>query len=155
MKTIIRKLKKEDILTCIKIILKTNVSSNAKEAKKIMELSLVKGIKFLNPEYYILEQDKKIIGVSGLYYDYEDPKNVLWLDYLAVLSEFQGMGYGSLMFENLKKIAKNKKVKMLCVFTDKQKALDFYEKKGFKICGEINNYYGKNKSKIWLYKNLK
>lgn len=155
MKTIIRKLKKQNISTCIKIVLKTNASSNAKEAKKIMELSLAKGIKFLNPEYYVLEQDKKIIGVSGLYYDYEDPKNVLWLDYLAVLPELQGKGYGSLMFENLEKIAKNKKIKMLCVFTDKKGAVDFYKKKDFKICGKISNYYGKNKSKIWLYKNLK
>jgi N-acetylglutamate synthase-like GNAT family acetyltransferase len=155
MKIKIRKLKKQDIPACLKIVLKTNVSSSAKEAKKIMDLSLVKGIKFLNPEYYVLEIKGKITGISGLYYDYEDPKNVLWLDYLAVLPELQGKGYGSLMFENLTKVAKSKKIKMLCVFTDRQSAVDFYKSKSFEICGEIKNYYGTSKPKIWLYKNLK
>ncbi|MGD0577213.1 MAG: GNAT family N-acetyltransferase, partial [Candidatus Staskawiczbacteria bacterium] len=89
METKIRNFKKEDIPACLKIVIKTKVSADKKEAKKIMEYSLAPGIKPLNPNYYVLESDKKIIGISGLYYDYEDPKGVMWMDYFAVLPNFQ------------------------------------------------------------------
>lgn len=150
----IRKLTKQDISVCLKIVLQTGVSSGRKEAKKIMELSLAKGIKFLNPEYYVLKLNDKIVGISGLYYDYEDPLNVMWLDYLAVLQEFQNKGLGTMLLDNLVKVAKKKNVKMLCVFTDRNPAVIFYQKMGFEVCGEIKNYYRENKSKIWLYKKI-
>jgi len=149
----IRSLRKEDINVCLKIVLETEASSSRSEAKKIMEYSLAKGIKPLNPNYYVLELDKKIIGVSGLYYDYEDPKDVIWIDYFAILSKYQKQGYGSKMMENLVSICKKKKVRMLCVFTDKDGALAFYQKKGFNTCGKIDKYYG-NKPRVWLYRNI-
>lgn len=149
----IRNLKKEDIRQCVKIAVQTQASSNSKEAAKVMKLSLALGIKPLNPNYYVLEADKKIIGISGLYYDYEDPKDIMWIDYFAVLPEFQKQGFGTKMLGNLFDICKKKKVRMLCVFTDKEAALRFYKKNGFKVCGKIEKYY-KNKPRIWLYKNI-
>lgn len=149
----IRNLAKKDIAECVKLALEAGASSNAKEARKIMEYSLAKGIKPLNPNYYLLTLDGKIIGISGLYYDYEDPNGIMWLDYLAVKPELQGQGYGSIMLENLEKIAKGKKVKKLCVFTDSEKPVGFYEKKGFKVCGRLEEYYGKN-PRIWLFKKI-
>ena len=118
-----------------------------------MEYSLAPGIKPLNPNYYVLFLNNKIIGVSGLYYDYEDPKDIMWMDYFAVLPEFQRHGYGTKMLENLEKICKKRKTRMLCVFTDKEGALKFYKINGFKVCGKIENYYGK-KPRIWMYKIL-
>ena len=150
----IRSLKKEDINQCLKIVLQTEASSCKSEAKKIMEFSLAPGIKPLNPNYYVLENEGKIIGVSGLYYDYEDPKDIMWMDYFAVSPNFQKNGYGSKMLENLILVCKKKKVRLLCVFTDNNKALKFYQKRGFKVFGKINNYYCKNKPRIWLGKVL-
>ena len=149
----IKSLKKEDIPACLKIVLETEASSNRKEAKKIMEYSLAPGIKPLNPNYYVLFADNKIIGVSGLYYDYEDPEDIIWMDYFAVKPEFQRLGYGTKLLENLENICRKKKVRMLCVFTDKDGALKFYKKNGFKISGEIENYYG-DKPRIWMHKLL-
>lgn len=149
----IRGLNKKDIPICVKLVLETKVSSRRSEASKIMELSLDPGIRFLNPDYYVLESENKIIGISGLYYDYEDPKDVLWMDYFAVSPKFQRRGYGKKMLNNLEKICEKKKIKMLCVFTDKDGAINFYKKNGFKIYGKIENYYG-NRPRVWLYKIL-
>ncbi len=153
MKIIIRNLHKEDIPACLKIVLETEASSNRKEAKKVMEFSLAPGIKPLNPNYYVLVSDGKIIGVSGLYYDYEDPKDIMWMDYFAISPKFQREGYGTKMLKNLEKICKDKKVRLLCVFTFRAGAVKFYKKNGFKVFGKIENYYGKS-PRIWLYKNM-
>ena len=72
----IRNLNKKNIPACLKVVLETGASSSRSEAKKVMEFSLAPGIKPLNLNYYVMLLDNKIIGVSGLYYDYEDPKNV-------------------------------------------------------------------------------
>lgn len=162
MTTKIKRLTKKDIPECIKIVLETEASSSGSEARKIMEYSLAPGIKPLNPNYYVLFLDDpsassgqaKIIGVSGLYYDYEDPKDILWMDYFAVRPEFQRLGYGTKMLEHLENICKKRKTRMVCVFTDKQGALKFYKTNGFKVCGKIDNYYGK-KPRTWLCKSFK
>ncbi len=154
METKIKNLNKKDIPACLKIIFRTGVSSSRAEAKKVMHFSLAPGIKPFNPNYYTLWLDDKIIGVSGLYHDYEDPKNIMWMDYFAVLPEYQKQGHGTKMLENLENICKKGKVKMLCVFTDKEGALEFYQKKGFKICGRIENYYNKGKPRVWLFKKI-
>ena len=88
----------------------------------------------------------KIIGVSGLYYDYEDPEDVMWMDYFAVKPEFQGQGYGTKMLENLVKICKERKTRMLCVFTDNQKAVKFYENNNFKVFIPENEIAGINQA---------
>jgi ribosomal protein S18 acetylase RimI-like enzyme len=155
MKMEIRKLDEKDILACVDIILQTEAGSNSEEAKQLMERSLVEGIKPLNPDYYVLLLDNEIIGISGLYYDYEDPSDIFWMDYFAISPKFQRQGYGTEMFKNLEAICKDKKARMLCVFTNNKKgALNFYEKNGFQICGEIKNYYSDDSNRTWLYKNL-
>jgi N-acetylglutamate synthase-like GNAT family acetyltransferase len=149
----IRSLNKKDISVCLKIVLETGASSSKNEAKKVMEFSLAPGIKPLNPNYYVLELDERVIGVSGLYYDYEDPKDTMWMDYFAVSPKFQRQGYGTAMLVNLESMCKKKKVRRLCVFTNKQRALKFYKKNGFKVGGKIENYYG-DKPRIWMSKIL-
>lgn len=150
----IKVLTKADISACAEIILQTQAGSDTKEVKQVLELSLQPGIETLNPEYYVLWLDDNIVGISGLYYDYEDPTDILWMDYFAISPNFQRQGHGTKMLENLENICRNKKVRMLCVFTDNDKALNFYNKNGFQVCGKIENYYPENKSRIWLYKNI-
>ncbi|MCX6720481.1 MAG: GNAT family N-acetyltransferase [Candidatus Staskawiczbacteria bacterium] len=154
MTLIIRNLNKEDIPEALKIALETKASCNESEARKVMEMSLAPGIHPLNPNYYVLVLEGEIIGISGLFYDYEDPEDVFWMDYFAVKPELQKHGYGTRMLENLVRICKEKKARMLCVFTDNKNALKFYKKNGFKVCGKIKDYYGKGKSRIWLSKVL-
>lgn len=155
MNTKIRNLNKKDIPACLKIILESEAGTNKGEAKKLLEFSLAPGIKPLNPNYYVLECGGKVVGISGLYYDYEDPKNIMWMDYFAVIPGLQRQGHGTKMMQNLEKICKDKKIKFLCLFTYNEGALKFYKKNGFKICGRINNYYPDGKPRIWMYKTLR
>jgi RimJ/RimL family protein N-acetyltransferase len=150
----IKKLQKADIDASLKIILGTHASTNKKEAKWLFERSLERENFVLKPIYYVLCEDNKVVGVSGLYQDYEDINSVRWLDYLAVSPKFQRHGYGTMMLKNLEKICKKEKVNKLCVFTDNQKAINFYEKNNFEIFGKIENYYADNSHKTWLYKNI-
>lgn len=154
MKIKIRLLKKKDILHCVKIILETKAGRNKAEIKKLLALSLTKSISFLNPDYYVLEFNGKVVGISGLYYDYEDPRDILWMDYFAVLPKFQRQGFGTALLKNLEKISKKKKIRILCVFSGSKEAINFYLKKGFKIAGTINNYYGKGLARFWLSKKI-
>ena len=149
----IRSLTEHDIPRCVLLATETGASSSAFEARKVMRYSLVPGIKPLNPNYYVLTLDGRLVGISGLYYDYEDPKDIMWMDYFAVDPKFQRQGFGTKMLENLENICKKKKIRMLCVFTDKQGALKFYKNNGFEVCGEIKNYYDK-KPRIWMRKLL-
>jgi len=151
----IRALKKEDISEYVKLILRTKAGSNRKEIEKIIKNSLEKGIKPLNPDYFVLTISGKIAGISGLYYDYEDPADVLWIDYFAVLPEFQRQGLGTTMLENLEKICQKKKTRLLCVFTETEESLKFWRKNGFEIFGRIDDYYAKDRPKIWLSKEIK
>ena len=93
MTLVIRGLKKEDIPEALKIAMETGASCNKNEAKKIMEFSLTPGIKPLNPNYYVLVLNGEIVGVSGLYYDYEDPKDIMWMDYFAVKPDFSAESF--------------------------------------------------------------
>jgi ribosomal protein S18 acetylase RimI-like enzyme len=150
----IKRLEKKDINQALKIITETRAATKIKEARWLMELSLKKGFHALKPAYYVLFKDDKIIGISGLYQDYEDPEKVRWLDYLAVTPKLQRQGYGTVMLGNLEKICRNKKVKLLCVFTDNQKAINFYKKHKFKVFGNIPNYFEHSDNKVWLCKKL-
>lgn len=152
MNTKIRLLTKEDIPEAARIILETKAGCNKEEVEKLLHLSLKKGVSFLNPDYYVLLLDENPVGISGLYYDYEDPKDILWMDYFAVSQKFQRHGFGTLMLEHLEKICREKKVKRLCVFAETEQALSFYDKNGFKIFGRLDDYYGNGRPRIWLSK---
>jgi len=154
MKTKIRLLGKKDIPACVKIILGTKAGTNKDEVKRLMALSLKKSISFLNPNYYVLDLDNKVVGISGLYYDYEDPKDILWMDYLAVSPKFQRQGFGTELLNNLEGVCKKKKVRMLCVFAETEQAISFYLKNGFKMIGRIKDYYGRGKPRVWLSKSI-
>lgn len=160
METKIRLLKKQDIPAVVRIILETKAGENKKEVQKLLALSLKKGVSFINPDYYVLESkaEKKskpeILGVSGLYYDYEDPKDIFWMDYFAVSPVFQHQGFGTMLLKNLENICKKKKARMLCVFAETDQAVNFYTKNGFQAFGKLENYYGPNRPRIWLSKVL-
>jgi ribosomal protein S18 acetylase RimI-like enzyme len=154
METKIRLLQKKDIPAVARIILNTKAGSNKKEVLKLLNLSLKKGISFINPDYFVLFSKKNIIGISGLYYDYEDPKDILWMDYFAISPKVQHQGLGSILLQNLEIICKNKKVRRLCVFAETDQAINFYTKNGFKIFGKLEDYYGPGRPRVWLSKIL-
>ncbi len=152
----IRRLQRKDIKKCLDIIVKTKAASigGKSEARWFLYYSLIPKQTPLKPDYYIVEERGEVIGVSGLYHDYEDPPHVKWMDYLAIEPKFQKRGYGTLLLEDLEKKCKKAKVKLLCVYVDNYKIPNFYKKKGFKMMGCIDNYYSKGKPRCWLCKNL-
>lgn len=149
----IKKLEKKHIPESLKIITETRVTTNRSEVRWLMDLSIKKSDHDLKPAYYVLLDNDKVVGISGLYQDYEDPKTVRWLDYLAVMPGLQRRGYGTKMFKNLENVCRKQKVKIICVFTDNQKAINFYKKNKLKVFGKIKNYFP-HAAKVWLYKKL-
>lgn len=150
----IKKLEKKHINDCLCVIVETRAGTKEKEARWLMERSLKKKEQIVKPSYYVLLKDDKVVGISGLYQDYEDPETVRWLDYLAVTPKLQRLGFGTKMLKNLEQICKKEKVKTLCLFTNNQKAINFYKKNKFATLGKINNYFAPGGFKAWMYKKL-
>jgi GNAT superfamily N-acetyltransferase len=57
-----------------------------------------------------------------------------WISFVYVSKESRGQGVGSLLYEDIMKICRRKKIKemMLDVFTVNKKSAQFHKKKGFK-----------------------
>ncbi len=110
----------------------------------------------LNENLVFAIKQGKVIGVSGICNCYpNDPRNIKWLTYTAVLPEFQRQGIGTELLARVGKKLKRKKTKLLCVETASKRAMKFYQKNGFKKCGEIPNYYHNGEPKIFLFRVVK
>ena len=64
-----------------------------------------------------------------------DKKGTRLCGRIGVLQQYRKFGLGRLMLEKLEEAAKDEKVKVLTVISQKQ-ALGFYEKLGFSVCGK-------------------
>ncbi len=69
-----------------------------------------------------------------------------YLAELAVSKEYQRMGYGSRIIDELAKRARRKGLRAIIVETqlDNKLGMDFYLKKGFRLCGYNDRYYTNN-----------
>lgn len=85
--------------------------------------------------------DKKIIGLGCFWAILEEAHITI----LAIHPDFQGQGLGSLLLENLLKEAINRKLERatLEVGENNIKAINLYQKFGFKEAGRRKNYYKK------------
>ena len=72
------------------------------------------------------------------------------LDMISVRKEYQGKGIGSLLMKNIFEVVKNlgKKFVYLFVSAENRKAIKFYTKFGFQICGLLTDRYGEGKHSI-------
>lgn len=90
-------------------------------------------------KYFIYEEKSNIIGVVNYYDLYERFE----LSYIEVLEEYRNKKIGSLLIENLIKIAEEKKVKNITleVNINNEYAIKLYNKYGFNVVAIRKGYY--------------
>jgi ribosomal protein S18 acetylase RimI-like enzyme len=112
------------------------LATNFKEANFLEELS--------NPEnhYYIIYDTNTIAGYSKITLNTSNeninPQNVTYMSRLYLLKEFYGKNLGKVLFDFNIEFSKkhNQEGMWLAVWTENQRAINFYTKMGFKIVGK-------------------
>ena len=104
--------------------------------------AILKTLQSIKLNYYILLKKSKPIGFFECLIL---PPEIELYD-IAVASEFQGNGYSKIMMNYLLKLAASSgsNTILLEVNSINSKAINLYEKYGFKKYSERKNYYGKN-----------
>ena len=93
-------------------------------------------------DYFVYENNTKIIGAGGINYFLEDKSARISWD--IVDSKSQGRGVGKkLTLHRIKHLMRNPKIDIISVRTS-QHAYKFYEKMGFELVKITNDYWAKN-----------
>jgi len=94
--------------------------------------------------YFTAHLDGKIAGIIGLHRYIWGPQDTAWLGWFAVDPDFHGQKIGYNLMNEVIKHARNSGYRRLLVETysdeDFEKARKFYERYGFKVVGNINDY---------------
>ncbi len=91
--------------------------------------------------YLVKQNDNKIVGISGLYSLNSDKNDEFWLGWFGVLKKYRNKGIGGCVLDKTFKIASDNGTKELFVFTwNDNKAIELFEKKGFKDIGTANDF---------------
>lgn len=156
----IRKLKIEDILSLQQISRQTfhesfseqNTEGNMAEylENDLSIKRLSSEIQNINSEFYFAFIEEKIIGyfkmnVGLSQAEFQDDQ-AIELERIYLLKEFQGKGYGQLIFEKVLQIAKKKKATSiwLGVWEENVRAINFYKRNGFVEFGKHLFLLGKD-----------
>ncbi|MCF8218592.1 MAG: GNAT family N-acetyltransferase [Bacteroidales bacterium] len=133
----IRDYQKGDYEGLIEVWETTGVGSKKRgDNEQIIEQSIVMGGKML-----IMEQDNTIIGTSWMTFD----GRRLHLHHIAVLPEYQNLGYGKLLTKKSILFAKEKGYQIkLEVHKKNTKAIKLYEQLGFEYLGDYDIYIIRN-----------
>lgn len=93
--------------------------------------------------YIVAKEGCKLIGYAGLWKVFEEGH----ITNIAVHPEFQGIGVGSFLMDNLIELARREGIERLTleVRIGNEKALRLYRKYGFVECGIRKGYYSDNK----------
>jgi len=116
--------------------------SHRGDNKKIIEDSVEMGGKLI-----VLEDtgSSKIFGTSWITFD----GRRLHLHHIAVIPEYQKMGYGKLLTKKSIEFAKNKGYQIkLEVHSTNKNAIEIYKKVGFERLGDYDIYIIRNLSKV-------
>jgi len=114
------------------------IAANFSEANFLEELS--------NPDnhYYIIYDNNTIAGYSKITLNTSNeninPQNVTYMSRLYLLKEFYGKNLGKVLFDFTINFSKQHKQQgmWLAVWTENQRAINFYTKMGFNIVGKHN-----------------
>lgn len=82
-------------------------------------------------EFFVLEENQKIVGIALYYYKYSTWKGkCLFLEDIIVTESCRGKGYGKILFEAVAKVAKEMKVRRMewQVLEWNTPAINFYKK---------------------------
>jgi ribosomal protein S18 acetylase RimI-like enzyme len=113
--------------------------ANCRSLEYIQEL-----IEQENAIFLVLEQEN---GIIGFIYGYQEekgylsiynPRKYLYIDNLVIDENEQNKGYGTILLKKMIETAKDRKYKdiVLNVYTFNTKAIQLYEKFGFKIISQ-------------------
>ncbi len=94
--------------------------------------------------YYLLIEEDEIIGFSIL----TKIKNEYEIIKIGILIEYQSKGYGNLFLKNILKIGISGDIFLLEVDSNNKKAINLYEKLGFKKIFTRKEYYKNNNDAI-------
>lgn len=129
-------------------LIKKNFSVNEGSASFfhfLLSKFFLKKIAFNELKYFVAIDNKKILGVSGIYSFKHHPRDTVWLGWTMVVQSAQGNGIGSLLIQTIVNYLKENKFKCVCVETtshkDQENAIKLYTKFGFKESGRIGKYY--------------
>nr|WP_315200275.1 GNAT family N-acetyltransferase [uncultured Flavobacterium sp.] len=88
--------------------------------------------------FYLITEEESTLGFIGIEHNYQN-KNTTKIHKIYILPETQGKGIGRFAVEAIAKLAlENKAASILLNVNRFNKALNFYEKIGFKIIDEVN-----------------
>ena len=130
---IFRLFKKSDLVQAVDVFLSAFQSKEKNWTKSMVEKRLLSLVE-LNPDLcFVIELDKKVVGLLFLSKGVWVNGNYLELTEFAVLSDFRGQGIGSEALDFLNGFAKQNNFSAIYLTTDSRKqALRLYERKGFK-----------------------
>ena len=103
-----------------------------------------------NSEMFVLEDNKEIIGFTGL--EYFDWNNTIQIIDIFVHSEYRKKGLGSKLVKYL--LNRAKKTKYRCVIAEApplNPVIRLYLKKGFRKCGYNDRYYSNKNREIAVF----
>ena len=91
--------------------------------------------------YLIKLNNNKIVGITGIYSLKSVKNDELWLGWFGVLKKYRNQGIGGNVLNKIFEIVRDKGAKELSVFTwNDNKAIELFEKKGFKDIGTANDF---------------
>lgn len=107
-------------------------------------------------EFYVYEENKKIVGFVALKKDFSAP-NSCELELLAVLKEEHGKGIGKTLTQFIEKRAEELKFERIFLYTgeDNIPAQHFYVKNCYKKINEFPEYYSWGDTAVLYGKKLK
>ena len=139
-------MKKEDIPWAVDLIRIAMNQDEADWASKTMHFHFSCAENSLDDGryYFVWQNDSKVLGIVGLHQYYWGPKENVWLGWFALDPNLHGKGLGSRLFDEMVSLAKGLGFKKMFIETyispTFEKARKFYQNKGFKPAGEIENY---------------
>lgn len=144
MKYIIRKTSIEDIQEITNIISKTLLHDFPYKKETIKAYRKIFNKKYFtefikHKKNFILGAYKKndLVGIIAIKPDFG---GVLYIDWLAVKKENRGEGIGSILLQKTDEWALKHKFHYIYLFTETDRNINYYEKRGFKYVGK----YGKS-----------
>jgi len=106
----------------------------------------------------IAEIGKKIIGVSGYFYDNKEAQGVYWLGFTYIHPSLQGRGIGHQVLSYIQKELKRRNARKLFLATSSNAiyggAVSFYTGHGFRWEGTLKDLYGQGEDQIIMGKDL-
>ena len=100
--------------------------------------------------HFLYFVDEKAIGVARIYFSKKH--NMISVGRFAILKEYRHLGYGKKLMDSIEEFIKNKYGNTTIGLSSQKRAVNFYQKCGFKEVGEY--YLDEDYPHIWMEKNI-